>query len=622
VEMAYDNPSTSSWQDDDIMSVHYEIASSSSAWLYGNVNGNEMVSLTTNASRYSPSTGVTINANVLNPQTTSVSGESLAIAVTHDGTAVTSPSATSVSLAPGQVKNYAISWTPPTTNYQGYLVKATLSDSNGHVLNTSDTAVDVSSNWAKFPRYGFVTNFGDNYLQTLITNRLNLYHLDGVQFYDWQWKQHVPLAGTVSSPAASWENIDANINYKHSIESLISDVHADSAVAMNYNLVYGAWAGYGEDGSGVNYQWGLWWNNNCTNQSNFSLPSGFGTSNIYFFDPSNANWQDYIFNQESLAYDVYPFDGWQMDQLGTIVGDPVYNCSGTVVDPTSTFNGFITNAYDALGGNIVFNAPGQYGQSEVAANPDLTFLYTECWPANGQVTYDDLRTTIQNNTSMSSGAKSTVLAAYPDQDYANGFSTTDPGFLNTAGVLYEDSTIFASGGDHIELGDVDHMLDAPNYLNNNLLMEAPLQQSMVNYYNFLTAYENLLRDGLTDSSNTIDLPGGPSTSTNGSAGTVWTFARSKAGTDVLQFINLLNLTSTDWMDTDANQPAPSLQTNLQVKYYYTSSTSPTSVEVASPDVNAGGAQSLSFTTGTDSGGHYVSFTLPSLDYWDMAWVNY
>jgi len=72
---------------------------------------------------------------------------------------------------------------------------------------------------AKFPRYGFVTNFADNYTQTLIENRLNLYHLDGVQFYDWEWKQHVPLAGTVASPAASWVNIDSNTNYEHSIQN-------------------------------------------------------------------------------------------------------------------------------------------------------------------------------------------------------------------------------------------------------------------------------------------------------------------------------------------------------------------------------------------------------------------
>lgn len=620
IETAYDNSGT--WTDDDIVGLHYELASSGQAWLYGSTLGHELLSLTTNASRYSPSTAVTINADIVNPQAVSESGETLTLAFTHDGVAVGSDETTTVSLASGQVENYALTWDPPSTNYQGYLVQATLTDANGDLLDAANTAVDVSSSWTKFPRYGFVTNFGDNYLQTLITNRLNLYHLDGVQFYDWEWKHHVPLAGTVSSPAASWVNIDSNTNYKHSIETLISDVHANSAVAMNYNLIYGAWAGYGSDGSGVNYQWGLWWNNNCTNQANFSLPSGFGTSNIYFFDPSNTNWQSYLFGQEADAEDVYPFDGWQMDQLGTLVGDPVYTCSGTTITPTSTFSGFITNAYDALGGDIVFNAPGQYGQEQVASNADLTFLYTECWPANGQTSYNDLRTTVQNNNSWSSNEKSTVLAAYPDQDYANDFSSTDPGFLNTPGVLYEDATIFASGASHIELGDVDHMLDAPNYLNENLYMPASLQQSMVSYYNFLTAYENLLRDGLSDNSNVIDLPGGPTTSTNGSAGTVWTFARSKSGTDVIQLINMLNLSSNAWMDTDANQPAPTVQTNMEVKYYYTSSVAPVSVYVASPDVNGGAAQSLSFSTGSDGGGNYVTFTLPSLDYWDMAWVNY
>lgn len=215
-----------------------------------------------------------------------------------------------------------------------------------------------------------------------------------------------------------------------------------------------------------------------------------------------------------------------------------------------------------------------------------------------------------------------MLAAYPDQAYANNFSSTDPGFFNTPGVLYEDASIFASGGDHIELGDVDHMLDAPNYLNENLLMPASLQQAMVNYYNFLTAYEDLLRNGETPSSNVIDLPSGPATSTNGSPGTVWTFVRSTTGTDVLQFINLLNLSSSDWMDTNANQPAPTVQTNVEVKYYYSSSTAPSSVYVASPDTSGGVAQSLSFTTGSDSGGNYVEFTLPSLDYWDMAWIDY
>ena len=618
VEMAYDNNGT--WQDDDVMGLHYEIASSGQAWLYGNTLGHEIESLTTNAARYSPNTAVTINADVVNPQTVSESNQTLTLSFTHDGAAVGSDETATVSLSPGQLENYSLTWDPPTTDYEGYLVQATLTSSAGDVLDTAYTAVDVSASWAKYPRYGFVTNFADNYEQTLITNRLDLYHLDGVQFYDWEWKQHVPLAGTVSDPAASWVNIDNNTNYMHSVQTLISDVHSISSVAMNYNLIYGAWSGYGQDGSGVNYQWGLWWNNNCTNQVDDALPSWFATPYLYMFDPGNSSWQSYIFGQEHNVNEVYGFDGWQADQLGNL--GTTYTCGGTQVDPTTEFDSFLTNAYNALGGDLVFNAVGQYGQQDVATNPDLTFLYTEAWPADGQTTYDDLQNVVRNNTTWSNGDKATVIAAYPDQSYSTDFSTTSPGFFNTPGVLYEDASIFASGGDHIELGDVDHMIDNPDYLNQNLLMTAPLQRAMLNYYNFLTAYEDLLRNGETPNNNVIDLPGGTATSSDGAPGAVWTWASSTSGTDVLQFINLLNLSSSDWMDTNANQPAPTVQTNVEVKYYYSSSTAPSTVYVASPDTNGGVAQSLSFTTGRDSGGNYVEFTLPSLDYWDMAWVDY
>ncbi|HAF34083.1 MAG TPA: cycloisomaltooligosaccharide glucanotransferase, partial [Sphingobacterium sp.] len=49
-------------------------------------------------------------------------------------------------------------WTPPTTDFRGYMV---------YLFKTDDTtkkplysiAVDVSSDWRKFPRYGFVSNY-------------------------------------------------------------------------------------------------------------------------------------------------------------------------------------------------------------------------------------------------------------------------------------------------------------------------------------------------------------------------------------------------------------------------------------------------------------------------------
>lgn len=620
IELAYQNPSTGTWTDDDLAAVNYRLTGAGTAWLYGNTLGKEISSLTTDKARYATTDSVNVTGRLVNTQTVAQSGATLTLHYTHLGATVGTDQTASVNLAAGQASDFAVAWTPPTTDHQGYLVQATLSDSTGSVLDTAQTAIDVSSTWEKFPRYGFVTDFNDNYNQAAIASRLNLYHIDGVQFYDWQYKHHLPLAGTVASPANSWVNIDNITNYRHSVNSLISDVHATGSSAMNYNLIYGAWAGYGSDGSGADYHQGLWWNSNCTNQGNFSLPASFATPNIYFFNPGDTGWQTYLFGKESDAFAAYAFDGWQMDQLGTLVGNPTYTCAGALVDPPTTYSAFITAAKAALNKTIVFNAPGQYSQQNVAGNSNLSFLYTEAWPSNGQTSYNDLRNVITQNNTWSSGTRNTVIAAYPDQTYSTNFVTSAPGFLNTAGVLYEDASIFASGGSHIELGDVDHMLDQPNYLNENLLMQAPLQKGMVNYYNFLTAYENLLRDGVTDNNNVISLPGGPATSTNGTAGTVWTFARSKTGTDVLHLINMLNLTSSDWMDTNANKVAPTVQTNVVTKYYYGTGT-PTSVSLASPDINGGASQSLSFTTGTDAGGAYVQFTVPSLNYWDMVWVN-
>jgi GH15 family glucan-1,4-alpha-glucosidase len=620
VELAYQNPGTGVWVDDDLGAINYRLTGSGTAWLYGNTLGKEISTLTTDKARYAPSSAVTITGRLVNTQAAVQSGATLTLHYTHLGTTVGTDQTASVNLAAGQAADFAVSWSPPATDYQGYLVQGTLRDSTGSVLDTAQTAVDVSSNWTKFPRYGFVTDFSDNYNQAMITKTLNSYHVDGVQFYDWEYKHHVPLSGTVASPSSSWVNIDNITNFAHSVTSLITDVHATGGSAMNYNLIYGAWAGYGTDGSGADYHQGLWWNNNCTNQGNFSLPASFATPNIYFFNTGDTSWQSYLFSKESDAFTAYAFDGWHMDQLGTLVGNPTYTCAGALVDPPSTFSGFITAAKAALNKTIVFNAPGQYSQQNVAANANLAFLYTECWPPNGQVSYNDLRNVVTQNNTWSGNTKNTVIAAYPDQNYSTGFTDAAPGFLNTAGVLYDDASIFAAGGSHLELGDVNHMLDQPNYLNRNLLMPATLQKGIANNYNFLTAYENLLRDGLTDNANVISLPGGPLTSTTGAAGHIWTFARSKTGTDVLQMINMLNLTSTDWMDTNANQPAPTTQTNLLTKYYYGTGT-PTKVSVASPDINGGAAQSLSFTTGSDGGGNYVQFTVPSLSYWDMVWVN-
>jgi hypothetical protein len=86
VDMALDNSGT--WRDDDIIGLHYKIAGPGGPWQYGSTLGNEIESLTTNASRYSPGTDVTIDADVLNPQAVNEENETLTLAFNHDGVAV------------------------------------------------------------------------------------------------------------------------------------------------------------------------------------------------------------------------------------------------------------------------------------------------------------------------------------------------------------------------------------------------------------------------------------------------------------------------------------------------------------------------------------------------------
>ena len=94
-------------------------------------------------------------------------------------------------------------WTPPNTDYMGYMVDLYYMEWTGdvgteHIIGT--IAVDVSSDWKRFPRYGFVAEF-DNYGGSINKNAnieaemkyLNRLHINGVQFQDWHWKHHKPV---------------------------------------------------------------------------------------------------------------------------------------------------------------------------------------------------------------------------------------------------------------------------------------------------------------------------------------------------------------------------------------------------------------------------------------------
>ncbi|MCL6547556.1 MAG: glycoside hydrolase family 66 protein, partial [Alicyclobacillus sp.] len=579
--------------------------------------GNVMAVATTDKARYVPGETVTVEVRVTNPGNSPFSGD-VRLSVFHLQSRVQALSPVGVSVPAHQTRTVAIRWTPPLHDFQGYLVSGEVTGRSGGVRARCETAIDVSSNWTRFPRYGFVSEYPKLSVAALKAEleQLNAYHIDALQFYDWQWKHHVPLAGTVRQPRAEWEDIAGRTNERSTVMGLIQMGHELGMLAFNYNLLYGAWSGYASDGSGVQPAWGLYTDAKGAQPAGVPMPSGWNTSRIDVMDPANPAWQQYILGQEAKVFQTYPFDGWQVDQLGDL--GLLYDAKGKPVDLEETFAPFLNRAVQTLHKEVIFNNVGGYGLVPVVRNAKESVAYVECWPSSGQVSYSDLKGVIDEVDTLSGGHKQTVLAAYLDSDLAQGYSAASPGHFNAPGVLLADAVIFASGGDHIELGDNLQMLNGPYFPNHNLAMTAALRDHLLACYNFLVAYENLLRGDLHNVNATVSLGGVPASS-DGMPGTVWTFAKANGQGETLQLINLTGQRTGAWQDLSGTAPAPKLLRSLPVKVY-TGSSPVSGVWMASPDEDIRPVQ-LSFHTGRDRNGEYVEFMVPRLEYWDICLIN-
>ena len=146
-------------------------------------------------------------------------------------------------------------WQPPATDYQGYLVDLYSIDGNGVETVYGSIAVDVSSSPDRFPRNGFLSSYGNMSDQDIsdIMSNLNRHHINYVQFQDWHYKHHKPLAGTASAPMEVWTDIINRDCYKKTVEGFIEKSHQYGMKSLFYNLAYGALADAEEDG--VQEEW-------------------------------------------------------------------------------------------------------------------------------------------------------------------------------------------------------------------------------------------------------------------------------------------------------------------------------------------------------------------------------
>jgi dextranase len=496
-------------------------------------------------------------------------------------------------------------WQTPADDYRGYLVEVYATSNNTETIYAT-IGIDVSSDWKKFPRYGFISRFdqmADADINSVISN-LNRFHINGLQFYDWQNKHHKPLAMNGTAPASSWQDIGGRTNYFSTIQKYIAAAHGVNMKAMFYDLVYGAWEN--ADADGVSKEWYIYKDNTHTNRDFFALNSPF-LSNLYLLDPSNVGWQNYMINEAKNVYQNLSFDGYHMDQVGN--WGTRYSYDGISVNFSNAFKSYIDAFKQAIPAKYnVMNAVAQNGQQGIGSSTS-DFMYSEVWSPSDS--YNDLSLIIKQNNTLSNNTKNTVLAAYMNYDMA---ATT--GYFNTSSVLMTNAVIFAFGGSHLELGE--HMLCREYFPNNNLSMKDDLKRNLVYYYDFLVAYQNLLRNGgifntvavsSIDKKMTLDI-------WPASQAKVAIVAKKVDNKQIIHFINFTNSTTQKWRDNTAIQVMPALIKDAKLAFATDSKVK--KMWIATPDFVGCASRSLNFA----QIGNKVSFTLPELRYWDMVVVEY
>ncbi|TLS36497.1 glycoside hydrolase family 66 protein [Pseudalkalibacillus caeni] len=499
-------------------------------------------------------------------------------------------------------KEISWEWTPEKDDFTGYMVEVYVKDGKD-IVDHQNVAVDVSSDWSKFPRYGYLADFFqmDKGEQQKTIDRLNRFHINGLQFYDWQYKHEQPLKMENGEVAASWHDIANREVSKQTIENYISLAHEKNIKAMNYNLLFGSYENYEEEG--IKKEWGIYRDPDMGEQDKHPLPDSWA-SDIYLMDPSNKEWQNHLINEEKKVFDHLAFDGWHVDQLGD--RGVLWNGEGRTIDLAQTYVPFLEKARADLQVDFVMNAVSQYAQGYIASQAPVDFLYSELW--DGHKTYDSLKTVIDQNSKYSKGKLNTVLAAYMNYDLSNS-----AGEFNTPGVLLTNSVIFAAGGAHLELGE--NMLSKEYFPHKKLKISDALNKQLIDYYDFSVAYENLLRDGAEEIEKEVTIEG-HDVNTAPELGAFWSFAKQKGKQDIVQLINFTDATSLEWRDNTGSQAEPSVKEELEVKVGTNGEVD--KIWVASPDFYHGSAEELDFKQKGDR----VEFTLPSIKYWDMVVIEY
>ena len=400
--------------------------------------------------------------------TAEASGDgSVHFSVSHLGMEVASGDAT--------VENGKATWTYPTPseNNQGYLVTATGADGTH-----AETAIDASTSWTRFPRMGYLSHFKptapqgtdghttyESFLfqqpQDYIDKLSQDYHINALQYYDWQYRHEQPVAtGDLADKWPLWYR-DTYAS-KKTITDYIQDAGNANMGSLAYSMAYAANDNY--DTNTIKDEWrlrnddGSYWVRDLGEQWWVPTPEGVDKPKNHqiMMNVNNNGWRNYITDQYKKQTDVFKFDGTHIDTLGQTVKK---DAAGNSVDLTDGLTSLVNDTAAKTGTPTGINLPDGAGTDKIGPS-SASYIYTELWDHNE--TNQQVASYLQGARDKSAN-KPQIVAAY-----ANNYDPTswvaDPSDSNKqihpqvtpddgTRIEAESDQASVSGGAHILSGD-------------------------------------------------------------------------------------------------------------------------------------------------------------------------
>lgn len=346
-------------------------------------------------------------------------GGTVHFSVSHLGVEIDSGDAT--------VDNGKATWTytTPSEDGQGYLVTATGGDGTH-----AETAIDASTSWTRFPRMGYLSHFKptapegtdghttyEAFLfqkpQDYIDKLSRDYHINALQYYDWQYRHEQPVAtGDLADKWPLWYR-DTYAS-KKTITDYIQDAKNANMGSLAYSMAYAANDNY--DTNTIKDEWrlrednGSYWVRDLGEQWWVPTPKGVDKpkSHQFMMNVNNEDWRTYITGQYKTQKTEFKFDGTHIDTLGQTSKK---DASGNPVDLTDGLAALVDDTYKNVGGQVGINLPDGAG-SEKINKASAAYMYTELWDhneTNAQVA--SYLQSARNNA----GNKPQIVAAYANK---------------------------------------------------------------------------------------------------------------------------------------------------------------------------------------------------------------